>query len=147
MSTDHDLPVDPDVDARRDPVAGLDVLVAVSVGGALGSLGRWGLGELAGTAPSGFPWATLTVNITGSLLLGSLMVLVAEVRPGSRYLRPFAGVGLLGGWTTFSTYALDTRSLLVQDRTAAALLYVGGSLLGGVLAVLVGLRLARVLLR
>jgi CrcB protein len=113
MSADHDLPVDPDVDPR-DPPAGWDVLAVIALGGAL-----------------------------GSLALGVLLVLVAEVTPGSRYLRPFAGVGLLGGWTTFSTYALDTRSLLAHDRTAAAVLYVGGSLALGLVAVVVGLRVTR----
>lgn len=142
MSVDHDLPVDPDVD-RRDPPAGWDVLAVIALGGALGSLGRWGLGEAAGTQAGSFPWATVVVNVSGSLTLGVLMVLVAEVWPGSRYLRPFAGVGLLGGWTTFSAYALDARTLLAHDRTVAAALYVGGTLVLGLVAVVVGLRVTR----
>lgn len=142
MSADHDLPVDPDVDPR-DPPAGRDVLAVIALGGALGSLARWGLGEAAGTPASGVPWATVVENTSGSLLLGVLMVLVAEVWPGSRYLRPFAGVGLLGGWTTFSTYALDARALLAHDRATAAVLYVGGSLVLGLLAVVIGLRVTR----
>jgi CrcB protein len=142
MSADHDLPVDPDVDPR-DPPAGWDVLAVIALGGALGSLARWGLGESVGTPAGEVPWATVAENVSGSLALGVLMVLVAEVWPGSRYLRPFAGVGLLGGWTTFSTYALDTRSLLAHDRTAAAVLYVGGSLALGLVAVVVGLRVTR----
>ncbi len=146
MSADHDLPVDPDVDVH-DPVAGWDVLAVVAAGGALGSLARWGLGELAGSAPTGFPWATLTENVSGSLALGVLMVLVVEVRPASRYLRPFAGVGLLGGWTTFSTYALDTRTLLASDRVATAVLYVGGTLVLGLLGCLAGLRVTRRVVR
>ena len=139
---DHDLPVDPDADAR-DPAAGWDVLAVIALGGALGSLARWGLGETAGTPAGDVPWATVVENVSGSLALGVLMVLVAEVWPSSRHLRPFAGVGLLGGWTTFSTYALDTRTLLAHDRPAAATLYVVGSLVLGLLAVLVGLRLTR----
>jgi CrcB protein len=142
VSADHDLPVDPDVDPR-DPVAGWDVLAVVALGGALGSLARWGLTEAAGTRAGAVPWATVAENVSGSLALGVLMVLVAEVWPGSRYLRPFAGVGLLGGWTTFSTYALDARTLLAHDRAAAAVLYVGGSLVLGLVAVLVGLRVTR----
>jgi CrcB protein len=139
---DHDLPVDPDADAR-DPAAGWDVLAVIALGGALGSLARWGLGEAAGTPAGEVPWATVVENVSGSLALGVLMVLVAEVWPSSRHLRPFAGVGLLGGWTTFSTYALDTRTLLAHDRPAAATLYVVGSFVLGLLAVLVGLRLTR----
>ncbi len=147
MHSDHDLPVDPDVDAVRDPAPEPDVLVVVAAGGALGSVARWGVDELLATTPGAFPWATFTVNVSGSLALGALMVVVLEVRPGSRYLRPFAGVGLLGGWTTFSAYALDARTLLAVDRTATAALYVGGSLLAGALAVLLGLRLTRRALR
>lgn len=146
MSADHDLPVDPDVDAH-DPVAGWDVLAVVAAGGALGSLARWGLGEAAGSAPTAFPWATLTENVSGSLALGVLMVLVVEVRPASRYLRPFAGVGLLGGWTTFSTYALESRTLLASDRVGTAVLYVGGSLVLGLLGCLAGLRVTRRVVR
>jgi CrcB protein len=142
MSADHDLPVDPDADPR-DPPAAWDVLAVIALGGALGSLARWGLGEAAGTPAGAVPWATVVENVSGSLALGVLMVLVAEVTPGSRYLRPFAGVGLLGGWTTFSTYALDARTLLAHDRMAAAVLYVGGSLVLGLLAVVVGLRVTR----
>ena len=142
MTADHDLPVDPDVELG-DPAAGWDVLAAVAAGGALGSLARWGLGEAVGSGSTAFPWATFTENVSGSLALGVLMVLVVEVRPGSRYLRPFAGVGLLGGWTTFSTYALDTRTLLAHDRVATAVLYVGGSLVLGLLGCLVGLRVTR----
>jgi CrcB protein len=142
MSADHDLPVDPDVDPR-DPPVGWDVLAVVAAGGALGSLARWGLGEAAGTPVGSVPWATVVENVSGSLALAALMVLVAEVWPRSRYLRPFAGVGLLGGWTTFSTYALDTRTLLAHDRPTAAVLYAGGSVVLGVLAVVVGLRVTR----
>ncbi len=142
MSADHDLPVVPDADPRAPP-PGWDVLAVIALGGALGSLARWGLGEAAGTPAGAVPWATVVENVSGSLALGVLMVLVAEVMPGSRYLRPFAGVGLLGGWTTFSTYALDARTLLAHDRMAAAVLYVGGSLVLGLLAVVVGLRVTR----
>jgi fluoride exporter len=142
MSADQDLPVDPDVDPR-DPPAGADVLAVIALGGALGSLARWGLGEAAGTPAGAVPWATVVENVSGSLALGVLMVLVAERWPGSRCLRPFAGVGLLGGWTTFSAYALDARTLLAHDRIAAAVLYVGGSLVLGLLALVVGLRLTR----
>jgi CrcB protein len=142
VNADHDLPIDPDVDVR-EPVAGWDVLAVTAAGGALGSLARWGLGDAIGHAPADFPWATVAVNVSGSLALGVLMVLVAEVWSRSRYLRAFLGVGLLGGWTTFSTYALDARTLIAHDRMLTALLYVGSSLLLGLPAVLVGLRVTR----
>ena len=120
--------------ATRSSILGKGAVAVIAAGGALGSLARWGLGDALGRAAAGFPWATLIENVSGSLALAVLMVLVAEVRPSSRYLRPFAGVGLLGGWTTFSTYALDTRTLIADDRVLTALLYVGSSLLLGLLA-------------
>jgi CrcB protein len=144
------LPVDPDVDPDIEaagllPPAHWDVLLVIAAGGALGSLARWWLGELLDHRAGDFPWATVTENVTGSFALGFLMVLVLELFPTLRYLRPFLGVGVLGGFTTFSTYALDTRTLVVADRPALALLYLGGTLVAGLLAVWVGLGLGRVL--
>ncbi len=65
-----------------------------------------------------FPWATFVENVTGAFALGVLVVLAFARWPRSRYLRPFLGVGVLGGFTTFSTYALDIRiSLRTTDRS------------------------------
>lgn len=135
----HDLPVDSDVERATAPHLSPEILLVVAVGGALGSLARWSLGEwLDSTA---FPWATLIENVTGSLALGVLMVLVVEVWPASRYLRLFAGVGLLGGWTTFSTYALDLRGLLDAGELSLAGAYLAGTLVLGLLAVWLGIAL------
>jgi CrcB protein len=120
-----------------------DVVVVISVGGALGSLARWAVAEAIPHPPAGFAWSTLVENVSGALLLGALMVLVLEVWPTTRYVRPFFGVGVLGGYTTFSTYMLDTRSMLVAGRVAPALLYVFGTLLAGLFAVWVGIVMAR----
>ncbi len=143
MRRDHDLPVDPDVEVGSEPAADRGVLAAVALGGAFGSLARWWLG---GSVPPGageVPWATLVENVSGSLLLGALMVLVVEGRVRWRLARPFLGVGVLGGWTTFSAYALEARELVVEDRAVAALGYVAGSVLAGLAAAFAGMVLAR----
>ncbi len=161
---DDRLPVDPDVpcvgesgrvDAepvevgRRPGVlrSHWDVLLVIAAGGALGSLARWGLGELLRSPRDGFPWATFTENISGGLALGMLMVLLLDVWPPHRYLRPFLGVGLLGGYTTFSTYMLESRHLLVAGRTSLAFTYLAGTLLAGLAAVWLGVASARVAVR
>ena len=67
-----------------------------------------------------FPWGTFLVNIGGCLAIGVLMVLVLDVWPSHRYLRPFAGVGILGGYTTFSTYVLESRDLVATGHVDPA---------------------------
>jgi CrcB protein len=145
-------PVDPDVaDDPAQPSAhatvGLrqrwDVLLVIAVGGALGSVSRWGVAAALPHDPARLPWSTWLVNVTGGLLLGALMVLVVDVWPPRRYVRPFLGVGVLGGYTTFSTYMLDVRTLLSHGEVASAFGYLLGTLLAGLLAVWAGLLLAR----
>jgi CrcB protein len=120
-----------------------DVLLVISAGGALGSLARWGVGELLPWSGDEFPWATFVENISGCLALGVLMVFLLDVWPPHRYLRPFLGVGLLGGYTTFSTYMLESRDLLVGDEAATAFTYLAGSLAGGLAVVWLGIFSAR----
>jgi CrcB protein len=122
-----------------------DILAVISAGGALGSLARWGLTLAWPVRPGGFVWATMMANVSGALLLGFLMVFVLEVWPPSRYVRPFLGVGVLGGYTTFSTAMLDTRVLLVAGYRAQAAGYLFGGLLAGLLAVWLGMAAARAL--
>jgi CrcB protein len=124
-----------------------DILIVVAVGGALGSLARWGIGHLIPWSIDRFPWATFVENVSGSLALGTLMVLVLDVWPPSRYVRPFLGVGVLGGYTTFSTYALETRDLLAAGHPATAMAYLLASLVGGLLAVWLGMGSVRLALR
>lgn len=151
----HDLPVDPDVEIeeghhwppstarealRRHP----DVLLVIALGGALGSLGRWALGELLPHAAGGFAWSTFTVNVSGALLLGLLMGVLLEMPAHHRYLRPLLGTGVLGGWTTFSTAMLDGRTMLAEGHAVLGLLgYLGGTLLVGLACVVVGVIIGR----
>lgn len=149
----HCLPIDsaaPATDATIEDSRGRsfltsrgDLLLVIGVGGALGSLARWGVGELVPWSGRTFPWATFIENVSGALALGILMVFVIEVWPPRRYLRPFLGVGLLGGYTTFSTYMLEARHLLAQAQVATAFAYLGGSLLAGLAAVWIGIGIAR----
>lgn len=123
----------------------IPVLAAVAAGGALGSLARWGLAAVLPHAGSGWPWSTLIVNVTGSLLLGVLLVVV-DRRPAHRLAYPFLGVGVLGGWTTFSTMMTDVAGLVAAQAVGRAGAYLLVSLVTGLLATAAGLLLARRLL-
>ena len=124
-----------------------DILLVVSVGGALGSLGRWGIGELLPWSGRGWPWATFVENISGAFALGVLIVFLLDVWPPTRYLRPFLSVGLLGGYTTFSTYMLEARDLLAAEQVGTAVAYLVGSVLTGLVAVWLGIGTSRYALR
>jgi CrcB protein len=119
----------------------------IALGGALGSLARWGVTEVVPDRPWQLPWSTWLENVSGSFALGLLMVFLLDLWPPSRYLRPFFGVGVLGGYTTFSTYSLDTHALLVDGRPAAALGYLFATLVAGLVAVFAGIALARAVVR
>lgn len=104
------------------------MMFAVAVGAALGAGSRWGVGELLAT--DGFPWATLTVNLIGCTLVG--LAAVRLVRGTA--LWSFVVTGFLGGLTTASTFAVDTRGLLDDGRPFVALTYLAVSVGGGLIA-------------
>ncbi|MFC5060618.1 fluoride efflux transporter CrcB [Actinomycetospora atypica] len=118
-------------------------VAVVAVGGALGALARWALGVAWPTPPGGFPTTTLGINVVGCLLMGVLVVHVAEVRTAHPLIRPFLGVGVLGGFTTFSTFAYDAHQLLVGGRPGVALAYLAATGVGSVGAAAAGLALAQ----
>jgi CrcB protein len=122
------------------------VLGVIAVGGGLGALARYGVETVWPSAPGGFPWATFVINATGCLLIGALMVLVTDVFAARPLLRPFVGVGVLGGFTTFSTYANEVRALLRPGTLPVAFAYLAGTLVAALLAVVVGMALTTVLL-
>lgn len=119
------------------------VLGAVSVGGALGALARYGVGEALPGTRTGFPWATFLVNVSGCLLIGVLMVLVTDVWGSHRLIRPFLGVGVLGGYTTFSTYVVDVQRLVGHGAALTALAYLAGTALAALSAVYAGVTVTR----
>ncbi|WP_043835931.1 fluoride efflux transporter CrcB [Amycolatopsis sp. VC5-11] len=142
-------PLDPDVDLR-DPVQQrelvrhhVSVLGVIALGGGLGALARYGLAQALPAETGGFPWATFWTNVAGCFLIGVLMVLVTEAWSAHRLVRPFLGVGVLGGFTTFSTYAVEARNLLRPDTVPLAFGYLGGTLAAALLAVLLGHAITR----
>lgn len=121
------------------------VLPVIAAGGVLGALARNGIAVALPHQGTGFPWATFVANAVGCLLIGFLMTTTEELPSVHRMLRPFLGVGVLGGFTTFSTYAVETRQLIERAAGGWALLYLFGTLvvaLGGILAGMVAARLA-----
>jgi len=117
--------------------------VWVALGGALGTLGRYAL-SLAVNERTGLgPWGTFVTNISGSLLIGFLAVVFTERLTGHDDLRRFVIIGVLGGYTTFSTLAFDTTRFLEDGDVARAALNGIGSLVIGVVAVFAGMALAR----
>lgn len=113
--------------------------LAAALGGALGALARWGVAEALPSDPDAWPWATLLVNLTGCLVLGLLIALVFARSPGSPWLRPFLGTGVLGGYTTYSAFAVETVRLADAGRPGVAAAYVLVSVAGGVAASALGL--------
>jgi CrcB protein len=115
------------------------------VGGGLGAVARFGLGALVlARTGEGFPWGTLVVNWSGCLAIGVLAAWLAAT-PHPPALRLFLVTGVLGGFTTFSAFGLETVELVASGASAQALLYVAGSVLGGLAAVALGLGAGRAL--
>ncbi len=113
----------------------------VALGGALGSLLRYALGAWAqGALGPGFPWSTLLVNALGSFLIGAVVRLSLEGALSGE-ARLFLAVGVLGGFTTFSSLSYETLALLQEGEAVKALLYAGGSLSLGLFLVFWGYRL------
>ena len=113
----------------------------------MGAAGRHGL-EVAWPPPTGGPaWTTLGTNALGCLLIGLLMVRVVEVGGTHPLVRPFLGVGVLGGFTTFSTYAVQSATLLQSGRAPTAVLYLVLTAAAALVAVAAGVALGRAWLR
>ncbi len=117
-------------------------LIQVALGGAIGASARYltGVAAMRLIGP-GFPWATLAVNILGSFLIGVLVVVLAH--KGDNRLAPFLMVGLLGGFTTFSAFSLDALVLFERGQIWLAAVYVLGSVILSLAAIMAGLALTR----
>lgn len=120
------------------------MVFAIAAGGALGSVLRHyaGKGMLA-MFGDGFPYGTLFVNIAGSFLMGALIASFAHIGQMSQEMRAFLAVGLLGGFTTFSTFSLDFATLYERGQLAVAMLYAGLSLFLSLAAIFAGLFIVR----
>jgi fluoride exporter len=150
----EDLPVDPDIDVgagptpirrRRRPSGRADsrVLFAISLGAMGGATARYKLATWITVPAGGFPWATFWTNVSGSFVLGVLLVLLIERFPPTRYARAFAGTGFLGAYTTFSTFSVETDVLIKDGHFAVAAAYVVSSLLLGIAVAWLGVVLGR----
>jgi fluoride exporter len=151
MTTQRDAPaepVDPDVDLhvpaqrrqrRWDPA----VLAAIAAGGVLGAEARYGMSVLIPHQPGQWPWGTWLVNISGCFLIGILMVAITELTSPHRLVRPFLGVGVLGGYTTFSTAMVDVQQQALAGHAAAALAYLVTTVTAAVVAAFAGVTVTR----
>jgi fluoride exporter len=138
--------IEPDLlDEPVLPLLGLSAgtLAAIFVGGALGTVARYLLEAHHPLAPGGFPWVTLLVNLTGSLAIGLLVPLTEHVSHRAPLLRPFLLIGVLGGWTTYSTLAVDATLLGKSGDIGTCLAYLFATVAGGLALVVAGHDLAR----
>lgn len=111
------------------------MVIAVALGGGTGTAARYGASLLWPTPAGGFPWTTFAVNVTGCAAIGVLLVLIVETGTAHPLVRPFLGTGVLGGFTTFSTYAVDVERLTDAGRTGTALACLAGTVLAALAAV------------
>lgn len=118
----------------------------VGMGGALGAMARFGLGGLVGTPANGFPLATFVINVLGSLSMGLLVGALAKLTPAwGHEVRLFLAVGVLGGFTTFSSFSLEAVSLMEKGELVLMAAYVIGSVVLGLTAFGAGLLALRIL--
>lgn len=134
----------PDTDSLRAPVgtarprawrSQAPVVAVVAAGGALGATARYALALWWPVQPGGFPWATFWTNVVGCAVIGVFMVIITEVSAAHRLVRPFFGTGVLGGFTTFSTYAVDIRKLVDDGHPRTGLAYLAAALIAALTAV------------
>ncbi len=118
-------------------------LAAVFAGGAIGTLARAGLSELAAPDPGRWPWPTFVANIVGAFLLGYFVTRLLERLPVSSYRRPLLGTGLCGGLTTFSTMQVETIKMLEHHHYGLTVGYTVASIVAGLLAVYVATAMVR----
>lgn len=126
----------------------LATAIFVFIGGGIGSSLRWGVGKAIGSRYHGaFPWSTFIINATGSFIIGFLATLFLvnwDDRYGS-YLIALVLTGILGGYTTFSSYELDTAKLIDKNKKSMAMIYWIGSIVAGLIAAAFGVFLAGVM--
>lgn len=119
-------------------------IIAVAVGGALGAVGRYLLGNaVSKTIGSALPWGTFLINLSGCFAMGLLMTVIVERELLPAAWRLFLCVGLLGGFTTFSSFGYEALMLLLEGNLAAAASYAGGSVVLGMFAAGMGVLMAR----
>jgi fluoride exporter len=133
------------LDEAAVPLLGLSgaTLVAIFVGGAAGTIARYLLEAHHPVAQGAFPWVTLVVNLSGSLAIGLLVPLTAHVDHRAPFLRPLLLVGFLGGWTTYSTLAVEATLLAKDGDVATCVAYLAATVVGGLALVVLGHAIGR----
>ncbi|MFF9495910.1 fluoride efflux transporter FluC [Streptomyces flaveolus] len=125
--TDSHGGVRPAVPRRPGRRTQAPVVAVVALGGGIGATARYAVSLGWPTDTGGFPWATFWVNVTGCAVIGVFMVIITDVWAAHRLVRPFFGTGVLGGFTTFSTYAVDSRQLFATGHTRTGLAYLAAT--------------------
>ena len=119
------------------------MLAAIALGGVIGAEARYGMSVWLPHRAGQWPGATWLVNTSGCFLIGVLMVVITELTSPHRLARPFLGVGILGGYTTFSTAMVDVQQLALAGREGLALGYLAVTVLAAVAATFLGAMLTR----
>jgi CrcB protein len=117
---------------------GWQVLAVIALGGVIGAELRYGVSTVLPPGSRSFPWATVLVNVVGGFGIGVLMAVLARARRPHPLIRPLLGVGVLGGFTTFSTYSTDTYRLIDVGSPGLALGYAVLTLVAALAATLAG---------
>jgi CrcB protein len=125
----------------------ISTMVAIFVGGALGTVSRYELDAHHPIAPGHFPWVTLLINLSGSFAIGLLVPLTDHLTPRVAVARPLLIVGVLGGWTTYSTLAVEATLLVKDGAVATFVAYLAATLVGGLALVVAGTALGRRMVR
>lgn len=123
------------------------VVALVALGGAVGATARYALTLWWPAPPGGFPWATFWTNVVGCAVMGVFMVVITDVWAAHRLVRPFFGTGVLGGFTTFSTYAVDVQRLVDSGHPRTGLAYLAATLIAALTAVWLAVTAARRVLK
>ena len=121
------------------------MLVAIALGGALGAPARYEVAQLVPVTPGSFPWATFWTNISGAFVLAVFLTVVVERLPPARLLRAFIAVGFLGAYTTFSTLAVETATLVKDGDAALGVGYTVASVSVGLVMAFAGFKTGRML--
>lgn len=119
------------------------VLLAIAIGGGLGTLGRYGISRVIHVSPDTFPWATFVTNLSGAFVIGVFLTLILERFQPTRFARPFFAIGVLGGFTTYSTMAVETVTLCKDGSPVMGIGYLLASVFAGLACCYLGMVLAR----
>jgi fluoride exporter len=119
------------------------IVAVVALGGSMGACARYGASLLWPTAAGAFPWTTLLVNVIGCAVIGVFMVVITDLWAAHRLVRPFFGTGVVGGFTSFSTYAVDIQHLVDEGHARTGLAYLALTLSTAIAAVWTAATLTR----